>query len=98
MPVRVRGYLTYKAIIGEQSIALPEEGELTVSALLARLASQLGEDFNVLIYDPDTGLLGDLAAVLINGRSYRNLPDGLETVLNDGDEVAIFPPMAGGHS
>lgn len=89
--------MTYKEVIGEQSIALPDDGELTVSALLARLASQLGEDFSVLIYDPDTGLLSELAAVLINGRSYRNLPQGLETPLQDGDEISIFPPMAGGY-
>lgn len=37
-------------------------------------------------------------ALIINGRSYRNLPDQLETELQDGDEVAIFPPMAGGSS
>jgi len=98
MPVRVRGYLTYKEVIGEQSIALPDDGELLVSALLALLASQLGGDFSILIYDPDTGMLSDHAAVLINGRSYRNLPEGLETPLQDGDDIAIFPPMAGGYS
>jgi molybdopterin converting factor small subunit len=35
-------------------------------------------------------------AVIINGRSYQNLPAKLGTHLKDGDEVAIFPPMAGG--
>ena len=96
MLIKVRGYLTYKAIIGEQVVNVPDDERFTLSGLLTRLAHQLGEDFGVLIYDPETGLRGEHTAVIINGRSYRNLPDGLETPLQDGDEVSIFPPMAGG--
>ena len=35
-------------------------------------------------------------AVLVNGRHYTHLAEGLATTLADGDEIAIFPPMAGG--
>jgi len=34
-------------------------------------------------------------SVFIEGRDIRYL-DGLATVLADGDEIAIFPPVAGG--
>jgi molybdopterin synthase sulfur carrier subunit len=96
MLIKVRGYLTYKTIIGEQVINLPDDQRVTLSGFLTRLANQLGEEFSSTIYDPETGLRGEHIAVIINGRSYRNLPDGLETPLQDGDEISIFPPMAGG--
>ena len=54
MPVKVRGYLTYKEIIGEQLVDLPEDHAMTLSGLLSTLANQLGEEFGALIYDPET--------------------------------------------
>lgn len=96
MPVKVRGYLTYKLIIGEQSITVREGEILTLVGLLTLLAVQSSQEFVQLIFEPEAQLLSDQVTVLINGRSYTNLPDGLETNLKDGDEVSIFPPIAGG--
>jgi molybdopterin synthase sulfur carrier subunit len=98
MPIKVRGYLTYKEIIGEQLIIIPDDQSMTITDLLCALANQIGDRFRSSIYDPQSRSLGEHMALIINGRSYRNLPDQLETELQDGDEVAIFPPMAGGSS
>ena len=96
MPIKVRGYLTFRDIIGERSIAIMDGEILTVNDLLIRLSEELDQRFRGTIYDPRTKILGEHVAVIINGRSYHNLPDKLETQLQEGDEVAIFPPMAGG--
>lgn len=96
MPIKVRGYLTFRDIIGERSIAIMDGEILTVNDLLIRLSQELDQIFRGTIYDPRTKILGEHVAVIINGRSYHNLPDKLETQLQEGDEVAIFPPMAGG--
>ena len=96
MPVKVKGYLTYKDIIGERSITIPNGETMTVAGLLNLLGIQLGQVFSDAIFDPQTNMLEEHVAVIINGRSYRNLPGKLDTQLKDGDDVAIFPPMAGG--
>lgn len=96
MPIIVKGYLTYKEIVGERLIALENGESFTIVGLLNFLAGELDQEFSQSIFDPQTNKLGDHVAVIINGRSYTNLPHELETELKDGDEVAIFPPMAGG--
>jgi MoaD family protein len=96
MPVKVKGYLTFKPIIGERSIAIPNREPLILLGLLDLLAEQLGSAFIQSIYDPGTRSLREHVMLILNGRSYQNLPDGLDSHLKDGDEVAIFPPIAGG--
>jgi MoaD family protein len=34
--------------------------------------------------------------VIFNGRDINNLPDKLNTLVRDGDQLGFFPPMAGG--
>jgi molybdopterin converting factor small subunit len=39
--------------------------------------------------------LGGWVVILINGRNMA-IFDGIDTQLNEGDVIAIFPPVAGG--
>jgi molybdopterin converting factor small subunit len=94
MKVKIKGYLTYKASIGEQFLDLDDKDRITLRELLARLSDQhkLGDS----LYRVKAGTAGGRTVVLVNGRHPLHLPDRLDTLLKDGDEVAIFPPMAGG--
>jgi MoaD family protein len=96
MPVRVKGYLTFRDVIGEKSFPLAEGQTQTLNQLLDWLSSQLGQEFTDLVIDPQTNTLSQHVSVLVNGRHYSHLPDKLDTQLIEGDEVAIFPPLAGG--
>lgn len=91
--VHVRGYLTFRSIIDEGSRQLPEGGSLR--ALLADLAGEGQEPFTRQVFDPESGLQPRVA-VLVNGRPFTLAEEGLDLQLADGDEVAIFPPLAGG--
>ena len=64
--------------------------------LLIKMSSEIGEDFSRMVIDQESGEISQHIAVLINGRHYTHIPDGLDTQLEDGDEVALFPPIAGG--
>jgi len=95
MIVNIKGYLTLSQLVGVREVVLPDSDQ-TVRQLLAALANEIGEGFASQVrYDPSGQLEGNLV-VLVNGRHCSHLPDGLDTPLKDEDEVAIFPPIAGG--
>ena len=93
MKIQLKGYLTFKEFIGEREISLPEGATLRV--LLATLLDSLEERSNSQLFNTE-GELQPSVAVLINGRHYTHLPDITETQLQEGDQVAIFPPIIGG--
>jgi molybdopterin converting factor small subunit len=69
----------------------------SVQSILEELALQGGEEFGARIFDAREGLRPGVA-VLVNGRPVAQGPGALTLLLHDGDEVAIFPPLAGGSS
>jgi len=94
MVIRVKGYLTFRKLLPERRMEFPEQGA-TLRFLLAVLVEEIGEPFQTELFDESGGLQRSVA-VLINGQHYTHLPSGFETPLQDGDLVAIFPPIAGG--
>ncbi len=96
MGVKVKGYLTFKEIIGERIIQVDESQIMTLMDLVLKLAEECAGQFRKTILDPETGGVQRQIAILINGQHHTHLPMGLETILKDGDEIAIFPPLAGG--
>ena len=94
MKIRIKGYLTFRNSIGEQVLELVDETSITLRNLLVRLSLERGLCDSV--YLVAAGAVNESTVVLVNGRNHVHLPDHLDTALKDGDEVAIFPPMAGG--
>lgn len=91
--ITVQGYLTFKEPVGKRQVSLPAGSTLRDS--LAYLRRDIGVPFEAQAYNP-SGELSEHIAILLNGMHYRHLPDGLDTLLKDGDQVSIFPPLAGG--
>ncbi len=91
----VKAFATIREAIGEFgkiSFEFPEQ--VTVKNLIEILSKRFGEKFNLEVLD-DNGLPKKTIKIFINGRDIEFL-DGLHTVLKDGDEVALIPPIAGG--
>jgi len=93
MIVHVQGYLTFRARIGKMQVRLEPGARLR--GLLEQLAQEGGEALAAALLAPDGGRLRGVS-VLVNGRHYTQAEMGLDAPLHDGDEVAIFPPVAGG--
>ena len=70
-----------------------DPGDTVGDALEALLEDRPGLGDRVL---DDDGELRSQINLLRNGADVKSQEDGLETELEDGDELALFPPVSGG--
>ena len=96
MKIRVKGYFNFKKAVRKLGISEIEMAGGTLIGLFDVLSDRFGEEFTDLIYDSRTKKVRDDIRILLNGRHIVNLPKGLDTELKEGDEIALFPPVAGG--
>jgi molybdopterin converting factor small subunit len=89
MRIWIKGYLGLQATFAEMPFVEIDADRLTLRDLLAQLEQRGDRSLKA------RGAGGRLT-ILVNGRHASHLPDGLDTVLMNGDQVAIFPPLAGG--
>ena len=91
MRIRVRAFASFREILGRDTEVELKEGS-TVRDLLEALASS-SPKLKVAAFD-DSGNLLDYVLLMINRKRIDRFC--LDAELKDGDEVAIFPPVAGG--
>ena len=96
MKIAISGFLTLKEVMGDQSELEIEIGNVTLMELLHELSNMFGERFSQMIFGETGKGLNQHTRILINGCHYSHLPQKLNTRLLEGDEVALFPPIAGG--
>ena len=96
MIIQVRGYLTYRDVIGKREFEKDDDIPISLQDFLRELSTEIAGEHGRAIYDEDAGVVGKYVAIIHNGRHINHLPDRLDTILKDQDEIAIFPPGAGG--
>ncbi|MDD1682952.1 MAG: MoaD/ThiS family protein [Methanoregula sp.] len=92
MIITVKSFATLREVMDVQVRMEFSEGA-TIRSLLDELTGRYGGLYGLLFADP--GTLRDLVNILKNGRNIHFLA-GLDTPLDDGDVIALFPPVAGG--
>jgi molybdopterin synthase sulfur carrier subunit len=92
MRIKVRAFASFREILGKETDMEMKVGS-TISDLLYELASS-SPKLREAAFD-DSGNPLDYVLLMINRRRIDH-SDLEEAELKDGDEVAIFPPVAGG--
>ncbi|MHC1575488.1 MAG: ubiquitin-like small modifier protein 1 [Candidatus Methanogasteraceae archaeon] len=91
MMINVKAFARFREVFGKE-LGVEPDGKTTMMDLLAGLCAT--HDAYDLIFD-ESGGIKKYVNILVNGRTIQSL-SGTRTELADGDEVAIFPPVAGG--
>jgi len=92
LTVRVRFFARFRELLGTDISAEPAPG--TVLADLVRDLAGRNREGYVAIFD-EHGAFREFVIVMRNGKRIETAA-AASTIVVDGDEIAIFPPVAGG--
>jgi sulfur-carrier protein len=92
MLIRVRAFASFREILGKERELEASEGS-TIADLLNELASS-SPLFKESAFD-NSGILRDYVLLMWNKKKIDPCQD-LSLEMHEGDELAIFPPVAGG--
>ena len=93
--VKVHTILTLQEVIGQREAEIDLPQGTILKALLSHMVGAWGERLSQRLFKEGTEELLPRIRVMVNGRDMQFV-QGLETVLQDGDEVHLFPPVSGG--
>lgn len=92
MELDLRFFATFREAVGQKDLTYEvTEGETVGDVLSSLEAEYEGLEGQLL----DDGAVRSQLNVLKNGRNVIHMEDA-DTPLEEGDELAIFPPVAGG--
>ncbi|WP_321506695.1 MoaD family protein [uncultured Methanoregula sp.] len=92
MTVKIRFFARFRELLGTDILAEPEAGT-PVSGLIRDIAGKNREGYDA-IFD-ENGRFREFVILMRNGKRVE-LTDAAAVMVADGDEIAVFPPVAGG--
>jgi MoaD family protein len=96
MKIIVKGFFSIKNALDKKGEIEMEVGNLTIREVLTELSHRYGKKFKDEVFDLQTNEFTPQNQILINGRHYRYLANGLDMKLSKGGMLVIFPLVAGG--
>ena len=92
MELELRFFATFRATVGQKTIHREFPHGSTVGEVLLALEEEFEGLAGELVED---GEIRDQLSVLKNGREVLHM-EGIDTPMEDGDRLSVFPPVAGG--
>jgi len=92
MSIRIRFFARFRELLGTD-IDVEDEKDLTLESLVKKVARRNQQGYD-LIFD-EQGKFREIVILMQNGKRIDN-PDAEKTLVGSGDDIAVFPPVAGG--
>ena len=92
MTVKIRFFARFRELLGTDVLATPAPG-MTLSGLVKEVAGENKEGYDA-IFD-EQGAFREFVILMRNTKRV-DTADAEKILVTDGDEVAVFPPVAGG--
>jgi molybdopterin synthase sulfur carrier subunit len=93
--VKIYSILGIKEVIGQREVEIELSENSSLSDLISKMVEKWGNDLASRLLEPGSNKMLSYIRVMVNGKDIAFL-DGFESILSDGDEVIIFPPVSGG--
>jgi molybdopterin synthase sulfur carrier subunit len=94
MPMEINFYATLRPIVGQKTIDFDTPEIVTVAEVVEIVVARFPPLREELLNE--NGDLYPHVHVFVNGRDAPYLDNAMDTVVNPGDKVDIFPAVAGG--
>ena len=93
--VKIRSILDLKRILGKREVQISVPKESTLQEVLVTMVNTWGEELSSRLFEPNSTKPLPYIRLMVNGQDIAFL-NRLETVLEEGDEILILPPVGGG--
>ena len=93
--LKIRTILDLKRILGKREVKISVPENSTLQELLVTMVDTWGEELRSQLFEPNTTTPLSHIRLMVNGQDIAFL-NRLETVLKDGDEILMLPPVGGG--
>lgn len=95
MKITIHAVLGIKQVIGQRMTEIDLPAQSRVRDLLAYMKETWGKALYFHLFDPTDGSILPHVRIMVNGQTIQYL-QGMDTVLEENDEVLFLPPASGG--
>jgi len=93
--VKVKLLGVFRELSGKNRVIIEFEDAVTMREVVRKLTETLPSKFKETLIDPELGDPRPNALILVNGKEVGVL-QGLQTIIDDGDEMVLLPVAHGG--
>lgn len=92
MNLELRFFASFREAVGQKVLEREYDAD---RKRVGEVLDELVEEYAELDIFAASGELRDYVSIMKNGRDVTHL-EGMDTGLEDGDKLSVFPPIAGG--